>query len=78
MDERGQAISHGTFAPTYVSHTVLFNLLGFPAVSVPCGFVDGLPVGLQIIGPPGREGVILRAASAFQNLFPRNERPPTS
>jgi aspartyl-tRNA(Asn)/glutamyl-tRNA(Gln) amidotransferase subunit A len=51
-------------------------LLGFPAVSVPCGFIDGLPVGLQIIGPPGREDVILRAASAFQNLFPQSDRPP--
>ena len=73
----GHRYPHGTFAPTYVSHTVLFNLLGFPAVSVPCGFIDGLPVGLQIIGPPGREDVILRAASAFQNLFPQNDRPPT-
>jgi aspartyl-tRNA(Asn)/glutamyl-tRNA(Gln) amidotransferase subunit A len=43
---------------------------------VPCGFIDGLPVGLQIIGPPGREDLILRAASAFQNLFPQNNRPP--
>jgi Asp-tRNA(Asn)/Glu-tRNA(Gln) amidotransferase A subunit family amidase len=74
----GQRYPHGTFAPTYVSHTVLFNLLGFPAVSVPCGFIDGLPVGLQIIGPPGREDVILRAASAFQNLYPGNERPTVS
>jgi Asp-tRNA(Asn)/Glu-tRNA(Gln) amidotransferase A subunit family amidase len=74
----GHRYPHGTFAPTYVSHTVLFNLLGFPAVSVPCGFIDGLPVGLQIVGAPGREDVILRAASAFQNLFPPNDRPRTS
>jgi Asp-tRNA(Asn)/Glu-tRNA(Gln) amidotransferase A subunit family amidase len=71
----GAQYPHGTFAPTYVCHTVLFNLLGFPAVSMPCGFVDGLPVGLQIVGWPGREDLIFRAANAFQHAFPRHERP---
>ncbi len=71
----GARYPHGSFAPTYVCHTVLCNLLGLPAVSVPCGFVDGLPVGLQIIGWPGREELILRAACAFQRAFPRLEHP---
>jgi Asp-tRNA(Asn)/Glu-tRNA(Gln) amidotransferase A subunit family amidase len=56
----------------------MFNWLAFPAVSVPCGFVDGLPVGLQIVGPPGSDARILRAANAFQKAFPRDERPPTT
>jgi Asp-tRNA(Asn)/Glu-tRNA(Gln) amidotransferase A subunit family amidase len=56
----------------------MFNWLKFPAVSVPCGFVDGLPVGLQIIGLPGTEDRILRAAQAFHGAFPREERPPVS
>jgi amidase/aspartyl-tRNA(Asn)/glutamyl-tRNA(Gln) amidotransferase subunit A len=68
----------GSFAPAYCSHTMIFNWLGFPAVSVPCGFVDGLPVGLQIAAWPGREDVVLRIANAFQQAFPRNERPPVS
>ena len=69
---------HQTFAPHYTSHTHMFNWLGFPAVSVPAGFVDGLPVGLQIVGPPGAEAKILRLAQAFLTAFPRPERPPVS
>jgi aspartyl-tRNA(Asn)/glutamyl-tRNA(Gln) amidotransferase subunit A len=74
----GTDFFYGTFAPTYCSHTWMFNWLAFPAVSVPCGFVDGLPVGLQIVGPPGSDARILRAANAFQQAFPRNERPTVS
>lgn len=43
------------------------NAWGLPAISVPCGFTSqGLPVGLQIIGPPRGEQKILRAAYAFE------------
>ncbi len=73
------AFAHGVFGPgTYTSHTHLQNWLGFPAVSVPCGLVDGLPVGLQICGPPGSEARIFRAAAAFQGAFPQLESPPVS
>jgi aspartyl-tRNA(Asn)/glutamyl-tRNA(Gln) amidotransferase subunit A len=68
---------HGTFAPVYTSHTHMFNWLGFPAMSVPCGFVDGLPVGLQIVGLPGREPLMFRAAEAFQQAYPQLHVPPT-
>lgn len=61
---------HGTFAPTVTCGTHIFNWIGFPAVSVPCGFVDGLPVGLQIVGLPGSEGKLLRVANSFQSAFP--------
>jgi Asp-tRNA(Asn)/Glu-tRNA(Gln) amidotransferase A subunit family amidase len=74
----GATYHGGSFAPTYTSHTAMFNWLKFPAVSVPCGFVDGLPVGLQIIGLPGSEDAVFRAAQAFQQAFPRHERPPVS
>ncbi|MCU1691561.1 MAG: putative amidase protein [Frankiales bacterium] len=67
-----------SFAPAYCSHTMIFNWLGFPAVSVPCGFLDGLPVGLQIASLPGREDLVLRVAAAFQKAFPRAERPTHS
>ena len=62
----------------YTSHTFMFNWLKYPAVSVPCGFVDGMPVGLQIVGLPGSEDRILRAAQAFQRAFPQDERPAAS
>jgi Asp-tRNA(Asn)/Glu-tRNA(Gln) amidotransferase A subunit family amidase len=69
---------HGLFAPVYTSHTHRFNWLGFPAASVPCGFVDGLPVGLQLVGLPGNEATIFRVANAFQQAFPQPEHPPVS
>ena len=69
---------HGTFAPHYTSHTHMFNWLGFPAVSLPCGFVDGLPIGLQVVGWPGSEPNILRFAQAFLRAHPREERPTVS
>jgi aspartyl-tRNA(Asn)/glutamyl-tRNA(Gln) amidotransferase subunit A len=44
-----------------------FNIYGLPAISVPCGFTDaGLPVGLQIAGPPWGESVVLRLAYAYE------------
>ncbi|MFA5493662.1 MAG: amidase [Porticoccaceae bacterium] len=67
---------HGTFAGTYVSHVMMFNWLGFPAFNVPAGFVDGLPVGMQIIGRPGSEAKMFRVAQAFLKAYPRDERPP--
>jgi aspartyl-tRNA(Asn)/glutamyl-tRNA(Gln) amidotransferase subunit A len=69
---------HGAFAPVYTSHTHMFNWLGFPAASVPCGFVDDLPIGLQLIGLPGSETTVFRAASAFTVAYPRHERPAVS
>jgi Asp-tRNA(Asn)/Glu-tRNA(Gln) amidotransferase A subunit family amidase len=60
----------------YLCHTQMFNLLGLPATSVPCGFVEGMPVGLQIVGPPGREDLIFRLANAFQRAFRFADRPP--
>ena len=46
--------------------TVLINICGVPAISVPCGFADGLPVGMQIIGKHYDEKTILGFASDFQ------------
>jgi aspartyl-tRNA(Asn)/glutamyl-tRNA(Gln) amidotransferase subunit A len=44
-----------------------FNVWGLPAISVPCGFTQaGLPIGLQIAGPPWREDLVLRLAYAYE------------
>jgi Asp-tRNA(Asn)/Glu-tRNA(Gln) amidotransferase A subunit family amidase len=43
------------------------NVWGLPAISVPCGFTsEGLPIGLQIIGPPHGEAKVLRVARAYE------------
>ncbi len=46
---------------------VPWSLAGFPAISVPCGFdAGGFPVGLQIVGPPGADGLIVAAAAQVE------------
>ncbi len=58
-------------------YTVPVNLAGVPGMSVPCGFVGGLPVGLQIIGRPFDEATILNVAYAFEQATPfHTVRPP--
>ena len=46
--------------------TIPVSLAGVPAISVPCGLADGLPVGLQLIGKAFDEATVLRAAHAFE------------
>ena len=49
-------------------YTIPCNLAGLPGMSVPCGFIDKLPVGLQILGPALGEPVMFRAAGAYQRI----------
>ena len=54
-----------------------FNLTQQPAMSVPCGFsADGLPIGLQLVGPMQREDLVLRAAHAYQQATEHHSRRP--
>jgi aspartyl-tRNA(Asn)/glutamyl-tRNA(Gln) amidotransferase subunit A len=54
-----------------------FNLTQQPAMSVPCGFTsDGLPVGLQIVGPMHRDDLVLRAGHAFEQATDHHKRRP--
>ncbi|MGC8878814.1 MAG: Asp-tRNA(Asn)/Glu-tRNA(Gln) amidotransferase subunit GatA [Anaerolineae bacterium] len=57
--------------------TVSLNLVGMCGISVPCGFADGLPVGLQLMGPPLGEAMLLRIAHAYQQRTEwHTYRPP--
>ncbi|MBT9172206.1 MAG: Glutamyl-tRNA(Gln) amidotransferase subunit A [Syntrophomonadaceae bacterium] len=56
--------------------TIPVNLAGLPALSLPCGFICGLPVGMQLIGRPFDEGMLLRVAYAYeQHSGLQKERP---
>jgi aspartyl-tRNA(Asn)/glutamyl-tRNA(Gln) amidotransferase subunit A len=56
---------------------ISINLAGLPAIVVPCGVDEaGLPIGLQIVGPPFGEEVVLRAARAFEAATRWHERRP--
>jgi Asp-tRNA(Asn)/Glu-tRNA(Gln) amidotransferase A subunit family amidase len=53
-----------------------WSLAGLPAASLPCGFVDGLPVGLAVVGRRLDDGTVLRAAHAFQQATDWHDRRP--
>ena len=58
-------------------YTIPVNLAGVPGISVPCGFVKGLPVGLQLIGRAFGEATVLNAALAYEQATPHHAvRPP--
>jgi aspartyl-tRNA(Asn)/glutamyl-tRNA(Gln) amidotransferase subunit A len=54
-----------------------FNVWGLPALSVPCGFTaSGLPIGLQIAGPPWSEAAVLQLAHAYEQATEWHKREP--
>lgn len=56
--------------------TFIFNMTGQPAASIPCGFIEGLPVGLQVVGRRGEDATVLRASAAFEQSRPWLDRHP--
>lgn len=56
--------------------TIPINLAGVPAISIPCGFENGLPLGLQIIGNHFDEETIYRTAHAFEQATDFNKKTP--
>jgi aspartyl-tRNA(Asn)/glutamyl-tRNA(Gln) amidotransferase subunit A len=54
-----------------------WSLAGVPAVSVPCGLVDGLPVGMALVGRRFAEQTVLRAAHAYQQATDWHDRRPS-
>ncbi len=56
--------------------TLPINIAGIPAISIPGGFADGLPVGMQIIGKPFSEETLLRIAFAYEQATDWHKRKP--
>ncbi len=66
----------GTIA-ALTPYTRPFNINGFPAITVPCGFSeDSLPIGLQLAGRPFDEETVLRAAHAYEQATEWHKRRP--
>jgi amidase len=66
-DDPWEQFERGGFMTPF---TPLVNVTGQPAASVPFGVVDGLPVGIQLIGPPAGEAVLFRLAAQLEEAHP--------
>ena len=68
----GRTVFYDIFLTSYA-----FSVTGLPAMVVPCGFTrEGLPIGLQIVGPRLREDLVLSAAAAYAEVNPMHFRRP--
>ena len=56
--------------------TLPINIAGIPAISIPAGFVDNLPIGMQIMGKPFSEEILLRIAFAYEQATDWHKRRP--
>jgi aspartyl-tRNA(Asn)/glutamyl-tRNA(Gln) amidotransferase subunit A len=56
--------------------TLPISLAGVPGLTIPCGFSDGLPVGLQLVGRPFDEATLLRVGDAYQRVTDWHARRP--
>jgi len=56
--------------------TLPMNIAGIPAISIPAGFADNLPIGMQIIGKPFSEQTLLRIAFAYEQATDWHKRKP--
>lgn len=55
-----------TAALGMITNTAQFNITGHPAINVPCGVSNGLPIGMMLVGRTGDDATVLRAADAWQ------------
>lgn len=74
---RFEAIDTTEVMPATARYTLPWNLLGLPAMVVPCGFSgEGLPIALQIVGRPFEDATVLRVARAYERATDWHTRRP--
>jgi aspartyl-tRNA(Asn)/glutamyl-tRNA(Gln) amidotransferase subunit A len=54
-----------------------FSFIGVPSISIPCGFAEGMPVGLQIVANDLQEAFLLRVGAAFESVTDHHLQRPT-
>ena len=67
MDAFDAALPEGAF-------TAIFNVTGQPAISLPLGEADGIPVGVQLVAPFGREDLLIQVAAQIERAEPWADR----
>jgi amidase len=74
----GGAESEGQRVVSFIPYTAQFNMTGQPAISLPLHWTpDGLPVGVQLVAPFGREDLLIRVAAQLEHAAPwAGRRPP--
>ncbi|QGT98829.1 Aspartyl-tRNA(Asn) amidotransferase subunit A [Candidatus Syntrophocurvum alkaliphilum] len=72
----GEQINHPIILYLNDIITVPVNLAGLPGMSIPCGFSDGLPIGMQLIGKPFDEGTLIKAGHAFEQSTDYHKAKP--
>lgn len=65
------------FTSNIIRLTTPGNITGLPSLSVPCGLHDGMPVGLQIMGPAFREDLVLNTGLAIEHMHPLEGKKPS-
>lgn len=77
--EQRKAMESDSGVPNFKSRglrlTSPSNAVGLPSMSIPCGFVNGLPVGMQLIGKPFYEGDLFRIGYAYEKSHPMQIKP---
>ena len=80
VEQRRLESLHGTAFTGYLGWLVMscvISVTGCPVLALPCGFTtDGLPVGLQIIGPPRSDAKLLAIGSYLESLLDVSPRTP--
>lgn len=76
LDRLGRAAGARPKDPGFTALIPAGNLAGLPALSLPCGFADGMPIAIQLVGRPFSENVLLKVGREFQARTDFHKRRP--